>query len=82
MLERGFLKQKKEEMTLHRKISSTASKITLYLGIALIGGSFVYLLFNAGKSDVLLVALVPFLIVGLGFIVLSQLIKRGFKQPR
>lgn len=82
MLERGFLQHNKEEMTLHSKITSTASKVMLYLGLALIAGSFIYLLLNFGKSDVLIVALVPFLIVGLGFIVLSQLIKRGFKRPR
>lgn len=82
MLEKGFLQHDKEEMTLHKKITATVSKIMLYLGIALIAGSFIYLLLNSGKRDMLVVALVPFLIAGLGFIVLSQLIKRGYKKLR
>ncbi len=82
MLERGFLQHNKEEKNWHHKIASTASKILLYVGLLIIAGSFGYLVLNPGKTDALIVMLVPFLIAGLGFILVSQLIKRGYKKLR
>lgn len=80
MKESGSLKPKKNKKTKHQQMASTASKTLLYLGVLILLSSFIYLLSNLEKSDKLIFYLSPFLLAGLGFILLSQLIKRGYKR--
>ena len=80
MKESGSLKPKKNKKTKRQQMASTASKTLLYLGVLILLSSFIYLLSNLEKSDKLIFYLSPFLLAGLGFILLSQLIKRGYKR--
>jgi hypothetical protein len=82
MLEKGFLRNQTDgDSKLHR-VTLMVSKTMLYLGSLVIVGSFLYLLFNWEKSNVLIGMLVPFLVAGLGLIFISRLILRGFKKLR
>lgn len=82
MLERGFLQSNSGKNTKHHKIASTASKTLLYVGAIILLVSFIYLLSNLDKADKLIGMLIPFMVAGLGFILVSQLIKRSYKRLR
>jgi hypothetical protein len=82
MLEKGFLRNQTNENTKLYRITLIASKTLLYLGTLVLIGSFLYLLFNWEKSNVLIGMLMPFLVAGLGLIFVSRLILRGFRKLR
>jgi hypothetical protein len=80
MLEKGFLRNQNNENNKHRQIAEKASQILQILGIMVLVGSFGYLLFNWGKNDFLIGMMMPFLVAGLGLILVSRLIKRAFSK--
>lgn len=82
MLEKGFLRNQTSENTKLYRITLIASKTLLYLGTLVLIGSFLYLLFNWEKSNVLIGMLLPFLVAGLGLILVNRLILRGFRKVR
>ncbi len=82
MLEKGFLRHQANENTKHQRIASIVSKTLLYLGVTILILSFAYLLFNSGKSDLLIGMIMPFLVAGLGLIFVSWLIKRAYTKLR
>jgi hypothetical protein len=82
MLEKGFLRNPNNEKNKHQQIAERASQVLLLLGILVIGGSFVYLLINWGKSDALITMLTPIMASGLGLIFVSYLIRRAFSKLR
>jgi hypothetical protein len=82
MLEKGFLKNQPHDKGGHRNIASVISAILMYLGALILIVSFGYLLLNMDQSDKLIGLIFPFLIAGLGLIIVSQLIKRTFNRLR
>lgn len=80
MLEKGFLRNQTTEKPKHQEIVSIIGKTLLYLGVFVLVGSFGYLLFNWGKSEMLIGMLMPFLVAGLGLIFVSRLIQRAYKK--
>ncbi|MBL7968155.1 MAG: hypothetical protein JNK09_14230 [Prolixibacteraceae bacterium] len=82
MLEKGFLRNTDNQKNKHQQIAERASQVLLLLGILVIGGSFVYLLINWGKSDALITMLTPIMASGLGLIFVSYLIRRAFSKLR
>ncbi len=82
MLEKGFLRHQDNENTKHQRIASIVSKTLLYLGVTILILSFAYLLFNSGKSDLLIGMIMPFLVAALGLIFVSWLIKRAYTRLR
>jgi len=82
MLEKGFLRNPNNEKNKHRQVAEKASLILQVLGILVIVGSFGYLLFNWGKSELLVGMMMPFLATGLGLIFVSWLIKRAYSKLR
>lgn len=82
MLEKGFLKHPQAEKAKHHRIVLIFSNVLLYLGVAVLILVFGYLFFNLNKSDSLIGLLVPFLLAGLGLVLVSQLIKRAYSKLR
>jgi hypothetical protein len=82
MLEKGFIRNQKNQNTKHFQIVLVASKVMLYMGVLILIGSFTYLFFNFAKSDFLIGMTLPFLIAGLGLIFVSQLILRAYRKLR
>ncbi len=82
MLEKGFLRNTDNQKNKHQQIAERASQVLLLLGILVIGGSFVYLLINWGKSDALITMLTPIMASGLGLVFVSYLIRRAFSKLR
>ena len=82
MLEKGFLRNTDNQKNKHQQIAERASQALLLLGILVIGGSFVYLLINWGKSDALITMLTPIMASGLGLVFVSYLIRRAFSKLR
>ena len=80
MLEKGFLHNQTNKNSKHKQIASTVSNVLLYLGMLVLGGSFIYLLFNLGKSGTLVSMMMPFLVAGLGLIFVSLLIRRAYSK--
>lgn len=58
----------------HRRISLIISNILLLTGSLVIVLLLGYLFFNLDKSDSLVNSLLPFFFVGIGFIIISQVI--------
>lgn len=82
MLEKGFLKNQNNTNMKHQQVADIVSKTLLYLGTVILVGSFIYLLINWGKNDMLIGMLMPFLVAGLGLIFVSRLIKRAYNRLR
>ncbi|HCY41100.1 MAG TPA: hypothetical protein DHV48_07055 [Prolixibacteraceae bacterium] len=82
MLEKGFLHHQENENSRHQKLASVVSKTLLYLGAFVLISAFAYLLFNSGKSDMLIGMIMPFLFAGLGLILVSWLINRAYSKLR
>jgi len=82
MLEKGFLRNQANENPKHHRIALIASKMMLYLGTLIMVSTFIYLLVNWEKSNFLIGMLLPFLVTGLGLILVSQLIKRANNKLR
>jgi len=82
MLKKGFIRNQNSQQSKHHRLATIVSSVMLYVGAIILIGSFAYLLFGDDKSGMLIGMLVPFLITGLGFILVSQLIKRAFKKLR
>jgi ABC-type transport system involved in cytochrome c biogenesis permease component len=80
MLERGFLKNQSDKKMDHHRIVSTISRTMLLLGVFVLISAFAYLLFNIEKSDMMIGMMLPFLVAGLGLILVSQLIKRAYTR--
>lgn len=76
MLQKGFLKNQKNEKFKHYQIASIVSNSLLFLGALLLVSSMLFLLFNLNKSDSLIVIVMPIIIASIGLIIVSQLIKR------
>jgi len=82
MLQKGFLKDQSAGNLKHHRIASIVSKALLYLGTLVLVSSFAYLLFNSEKSESLIAMMLPFMVTGLGLIIVSQLIKRAYTKLR
>lgn len=82
MLEKGFLRNHTNKNMKHQQIASIISKTLLYLGVLILISSFAYLLINSEKSDMLIGMIMPFLVAGLGLIMVSWLIKRAYMKLR
>jgi Zn-dependent protease with chaperone function len=82
MLEKGFIRNQENENSKHQKLASIISKTLLYLGAIVLIGSFVYLLVNWGTNDLLIGMLMPFMVTGLGLILVSWLISRAYSKLR
>lgn len=82
MLKKGFIRNQVSENKTHQKFTNILSKVLLYLGLAILVTSFAYLFFNFEKSEALVGILVPFLVGGLGLILVSQLIVKGNQKLR
>lgn len=82
MLKKGFIKNQVTEKNTHQKFTGILSSVLLYLGLAILVFSFAYLIFNFEKSETLIGILVPFLVGGLGLVLVSQLISRGNRRLR
>ncbi len=82
MLEKGFLKNQNNTNIKHQQVADMVSKILLYLGTFILVGTFIYLLVNWGKNDMIIGMMMPFLVAGLGLIFVSRLIKRAYSKLR
>lgn len=82
MLEKRFIKNQAKEKLKHQRIVSILSNTLLFLGTLVVISAIIYLLVNLEKSDSLVIMLAPFFVGGLGFIFISQLIKRGKPKLR
>ncbi|MFA5328852.1 MAG: hypothetical protein WC384_13755 [Prolixibacteraceae bacterium] len=82
MLEKGFIKHQQAEKSKPHRIVLLFSTILLYVGVVVLIVAFAYLLFNQSKLDALIGILFPFLLAGLGLILVSQLIKRAYTKLR
>lgn len=82
MLEKGFLKNQSEKQMNHHRIISVLCKSMLLIGVFIIVSAFAYLLFNIEKSDMMIGMMLPFLVAGLGLILVSRLIMRAFTKLR
>ena len=82
MLERGFIRNQENENSKHQKLASIVSKTLLYLGAIVLISAFAYLLFNFEKSDMMIGMVMPFLVAGLGLILVSWLISRAYSKLR
>ena len=82
MLEKGFLRNQPTDKKGHVNVASTLSKALMLLGVLILIISFGYLLLNWDESDKLVGMIFPFLVAGLGLIVVSQFIKRAYKKLR
>lgn len=80
MLEKGFIRKQNDEKSRQHQIAKLISNILLYLGVVILVLTFGYLLFNFDQSDTLVGMLAPFLLAGLGLVLVSQLIKRGYSK--
>jgi len=80
MLEKGFLRNQNNENNKHRQVAERASQFLQLVGIMVLVGSFGYLLINWGKNDFLIGMMMPFLVAGLGLILVGRLIKRAFSK--
>jgi cation transporter-like permease len=82
MLEKGFIRNQTNEKMKHHRIASIVSKTLLYLGALVLVSSFTYLIVNQDKSDLLIAMIMPFLLAGLGLILVSWLINRAYMKLR
>jgi uncharacterized membrane-anchored protein len=82
MLEKGFLRNQANQNRRHNNIASILSKTLLFLGVLILIVTFVFLLANLGKADHLVSMTLPFLVAGLGLIVVSQFVKRSYNKLR
>ncbi len=82
MLTKGFLKDQPAGNMKHQRIASILSQTLLYIGTIVLVSSFAYLLFNMDKSNALIGMMLPFMVAGLGLIIVSQLIKRAYSKLR
>lgn len=82
MLKKGFLRNQTHGNTKLSQVTLIASKTMLYLGSLVLLGSFLYLIFNWGRANILIGILMPFLVAGLGLIFVSRLILRGYMKLR
>lgn len=82
MLEKGFLKNQANQNRRHSRLASILSKTLLFLGVLILIVTFVFLLANLGKADRLVSMTMPFLVAGLGLIVVSQFIKYSYNKLR
>ena len=82
MIEKGFLKNQSNGITKHQRIASAVSRTLLYLGVMVVIGSFAYILVNLENSDILIGLMIPFIVTGIGLIIVSQVIKRAYTKLR
>ncbi len=82
MLEKGFIRNQPNVNSKHQQVVATISKAMLYLGAIVLVGSFGYLIVDGGKTDFLIGMLAPFLVAGLGLVLISRLILRSNSRLR
>lgn len=82
MLEKGFLKNPSAGNLKHHRIASMVSKTLLYLGTLVLISAFAYLFFKKDESNALIGLMFPFVVTGLGLIIVSYLIKRAYTRLR
>lgn len=82
MLERGFLRNHPDNKRKHYQVASLISKLLLYLGAIILILSFGYLVINTDIADALVGMIFPFLVAGLGLIIVSQFVKRAYAKLR
>ena len=82
MLEKGFLKNQEAGNLKHQRLASIISQTLLYLGTLVLVSAFAYLFFNMENSGATIGMMLPFLVAGLGLIIVSHLIKRAYTKLR
>lgn len=82
MIEKGFLKNQNSGNTKHQRIASTVSRTLLYLGVVVIIAAFAYILVNLENSDAMVGMMIPFVVTGIGLIIVSQVIRRAYTKLR
>ncbi len=79
MLERGFLKKKKQADPKPNRFISIASSTMLYLGVIILITSLIYMLVNLDRSEAIIGIWIIFLLAGLFLVVMSHMLKWMFK---
>lgn len=74
MLRKRFVIHRPDKKRKHRRISFIVSNILLLLGTLVLVSSLMYLLLNLDQSDALINLTMPFIIAGIGLLIVSQLI--------
>ena len=82
MLEKGFLKNQPEDKKKHQQMASLVSRTLLYLGMLILLLTLIYLIINIGQTDKLISMVIPFLVAGIGLILVSQFVKRTLSKLR
>lgn len=82
MIEKGFLKNQPNGNSKHQRIASTVSRTLLYLGVVVLIAAFAYTIVNLQNSDTMIGMMIPFMVTGIGLIIVSQVIKRAYTKLR
>ncbi len=82
MLQKGFIKENLKREKRKKKSTALASKTSLYFGILLILASLIFMMFNLDRAGALMSIWLPFIIVGVILVFVSQLIKWQEKRNR
>lgn len=82
MLEKGFLRNQPDDQRRHHRVALLISKSLLYLGTLILILSFGYLVLNWEHADTLAGMIFPFLVAGLGLVIVSQFVKRAYTKLR
>lgn len=82
MIEKGFLRNQPAGQTKHQRIASTVSRTLLYLGMVVLIAALGYIFFNLKNSDAMIGMMIPFIVTGIGLIIVSQVIKRAYTKLR
>jgi hypothetical protein len=75
MIQRGFLTKNIKRDSKDTRYISIASKSILYLGIVILISALIYMVANLAKADSILSMWLPFMIVGVFLVFMSQMIK-------
>jgi uncharacterized membrane-anchored protein len=82
MTEKRFQEKLTGQRTKRQRIATIVSNTLLFLGTFVIVSAIIYLMVNLDKSDSLVIMLIPVFVGGLGFIIISQVIKRPGRKLR
>lgn len=74
MLRKRFVIHQTDVKRKHRRIFFIVSNVLLFLGSMVLVSSFVYMLLHLNQSDTLIMLLMPFVVAGIGLMLVSQFI--------
>ena len=75
MIQKGFLTKSNKRDSENTRHIASASKLILFLGVAILISALIYMIANFAKADLIISIWIPFMITGVFLVFMSQMIK-------